>query len=257
MSLIRSASCICACIYIRWACFSSHRTKHLTPDQGAEAAAFWARFRIKQKKAPPQKNHLWHIKSFLRDKSKAAVVPPYTHGRSPAPKEMLSLIQAWNALWELQTLVKRLTSTAAVVPARLFSLSLSSTTSSYLEGRGRLFSSPANVFLHRHANKGGARFWFWFFQSQVFNLPSAIAFAFVYSLENSKGDKTGREEKESFKWMHVVWVITRRLAANTQVLSLVVLTSQFPTALSHLRSDWNWASLNLIKRMRDGRFGPE
>lgn len=90
----------------------------------------------------------------------------------------------------------------------------SSTTSSYLEGWGRLFSSPANVFLHRHANKGGARFWFFFIPSQVFNLPCAIVFAFVYSLENSEGDKTGREEEKSFKWMHVVWVITWKLAAN-------------------------------------------
>lgn len=55
---------------------------------------------------------------------------------------------------------------------------------------------------------------FFFTPSQVFNLPCAIVFAFVYSLENSEGDKTGPEEEKSFKWMHVVWVITWKLAAN-------------------------------------------
>lgn len=151
---------MCMCLHrMRLFFLTWNRTlrHHLTPDQGAEAMALWTCLRIKNKKI--WKKQLWHIKSFLRDKSKPTVVPPYTHGRSPAPKKMLSLIQAWNALWELQTLVKRLTSTAAIVPAWLFS----STTSSYLEGWGRLFSSPANVFLHRHANKGGARLWFFFF----------------------------------------------------------------------------------------------
>lgn len=44
---------------------------------------------------------------------------------------------------------------------------------------------------------------------------------------------------------------------QTQCLTVGVFASQMPTALSHLRSDWNCASLNLIKRLRDAGFGQE
>lgn len=167
---------------------------------------------------------------------------------------MLSLIQAWNALWELQTLVKRLTSTAAIVPAWLFS----STTSSYLEGWGRLFSSPANVFLHRHANKGGARFWFFFFLPHLkFLICPVQSFLLLFiPWKIPKATKLGEKRKNLSNECMLCELLHENLR-QTQCLTVGVFASQMPTALSRLRSDWNCASLNLIKRLRDAGFGQE
>lgn len=162
---------------------------------------------------------------------------------------MLSLIQAWNALWELQTLVKRLTSTAAMT--FLFHHELLS-----WGMRETVFKSCECIFTQAREQRWCTLLIFFLPLLKFLICPVQSFLLLFIPWKIPKATKLG-EKRKNLSNECMLYELLHGNLRQTQCLTVGVFASQMPTALSRLRSDWNCASLNLIKRLRDTGFGQE